>query len=133
MSQDNDQAVKEILDNLENETVELLDFDRLKEVLQECRSKARELKTVRSELQLLKEDYRGRLAGMLKALLACRYNACEAELAAMLADETSDLNVNELIRIYRNTAARFRQKFPSSFKYVAPSQSGVEHWREYKI
>jgi hypothetical protein len=133
MSQVSDQFLKDILGNLESERVELLDFDRLQDILQEFRSEVQELKAIRSELKILKEDYRRRLSGMLKALLVCRYDAYETELAAKLADEPGDLSAEDLIRLYNNTAARFRQKFPSSFKYVAPNKNGAERWREYKI
>jgi hypothetical protein len=118
-----------------DESLELIDFDELRQTLGELASVASSYEEKSDELTRLRNDYRQRIIGMLKANLACRQNEEETELAARLSEE-SDIKAAELIRLYHQTAARFRDNFPNNFRYLA--QGGRQRrtgdkWKEFKI
>lgn len=122
--------------NLANETLEQIDFDELIDILGAVRDSVnQEQKTVR-ELEYLKEEYRNRIVGMVKANLACRANERDTDLAVKLSDDISEISAEELVGMYSRTAARFRTNFPASFRYltIPSSQSAYrKNWNEHKI
>ncbi|UCD18348.1 MAG: hypothetical protein JSV44_05405 [Candidatus Zixiibacteriota bacterium] len=122
------------LESLKDNAVELIDFDKLAGFLSHMQTLCGEHERVVLEMTELKNEYRGRIVGMLKAILACRHDPEDAELAAMLTDGRAELPASRLISMYKKVAARFRSHFPASFKYLAyelPQKS--EKWQEHKI
>ncbi|RKX20239.1 MAG: hypothetical protein DRP51_06040 [Candidatus Zixiibacteriota bacterium] len=122
--------------NLADESIEKIDFDELINILGAVRENIdQEQKTVR-ELEYLKEEYRNRIIGMVKANLACRENERDTELAVRLSDDISGISAEELVGIYGRAAARFRANFPASFRYLAipsPHTANQKNWNEHKI
>jgi hypothetical protein len=130
------QQVEDVRQSLHDESIELIDFDRLDEILKQAASLAKSHLKINRELEILKDDYRKRIIGMLKAVLACREDVGISELAVQLSDSDNDIHPSELIRLYSRTAARFRSHFPASFKYVTNHTDGKassKKWTEYKI
>ncbi len=128
--------LKTVHRNLDSEAVELIDFDRLKDLLSELCARIQMEDDSVQELEYLKSEYRMRIIGMLKANLTCGENDEDAEMAVNLSDSTIDIKASELVRMYGRVAARFRKYFPASFNYL-PGRSGMDagrrNWREYKI
>jgi hypothetical protein len=133
MSHDYETAAKSLLKNLKSEALELIDFDQLADILTAFMTINDRYHTARTELGQLRQDYRRRLLGMLKAMLVSRPNKADTELAAALADDDDRYAAAELVRLYERTAARFRDRFPAGFKYLNPKNSERKSWREYKI
>ncbi len=135
-----DKLNKETIDllcrNLADEAVELIDFDELIEILGAVRNCINQDHKIALELDYLKEEYRSRILGMVKANLVCRENERDADLAVKLTENISEISAEELVGIYSRTAARFRTNFPASFRYLTIS-SGSElnrrNWNEHKI
>jgi hypothetical protein len=128
--------VEDIRQSLHDESIELIDFDRLDEILKITASLAENNLKINRELEILKVDYRKRIIGMLKAVLACREDISISELAARLSDSDNDIHSSELTRLYCRTAASFRSRFPASFKYVTNQTDGkasTRKWTEFKI
>jgi len=120
---------------LSRDAVELIDFDALQELLKEMTPVCGRLEKMKAELMTIKDDYRNRIVGMLKANLACRKDPDDMELAASLADDLEQIEAKELVRLYGRVAARFRSNFPASFKYLTfRSAAGQQKdWTEHKI
>lgn len=127
--------VEAICRNLETESVELIDFDSLRKALEETARLYADFSEYLSELEMLKGEYRNRILGMLKANVALKEDVGDLEIIARLSDNLSDISSEELIKAYCKTAARFRDNFPASFKYLTYSNksSGKRSWAEYKI
>lgn len=121
---------------LADESVASIDFDRLIELLHECRDRLKSANDLHHELETLRADYRTRIIGMLKANLACRDDEEESLLAVRLTSNENNIAAEELISLYRKTAARFRENFPSTFKYISSkgdSRSVRKDWSDFKI
>lgn len=127
--------IKAICENLNAESIELIDFDELSEILGEVQHLLGDQRKLVREINLLKEDYRSRIIGMLKANLACREDFEDNQLLEKLTGNVSEIKAKELIDIYSRTAARFRSNFPSSFKYLRSARDidSRINWREHKI
>ena len=135
-----DKLKKETIDllcqNLANETLEQIDFDELIDILGAVRERVNKEPQTAKELEYLKEEYRNRIVGMVKANLACRANERDTDLAVKLSDDISGISAEELVGMYSRTAARFRTNFPASFRYLTmpSSQSAYRNnWKEHKI
>jgi predicted DNA-binding protein (UPF0278 family) len=117
------------------ERLDELDFDRLAEALQSATAEVNTLSQLKGELQMLKEEYRKRILGMLKGILASRQDEDSMMLAASLSGDIEDFSAEQLIRQYSRVAARFRSAFPASFRYLNPGTnlSGSKNWSEHKI
>lgn len=118
------------------EAVETLDFDSLATLLKNIKEVLGDLNNIRVERNRLREDLISRIAGMVKANLACRHSDDDADLAVRLADSPEEFSAEELIKLYGRTAARFRDNFPASFKYLIPSRTypgRPEDWQDFKI
>ncbi len=127
--------IKAICENLKAESVESINFDELSEMLGEVQQLLDGHRKLTREINLLKEDYRNRIVGMLKANLACREDIEDNQLIGKLTGNVSEIKAKDLIDIYSRTAARFRTNFPSSFKYLRTAR-GIDskmNWREHKI
>lgn len=123
-------------ENLAGELIEKIDFDQVIEILGTIRNKINQEQETVNELEYLKEEYRSRIIGMVKANLACRKNQKDSDLAVKLADDISGISAEELVGMYARVAARFRTNFPASFRYLTmPSWHATnrENWKEHKI
>ncbi len=131
---------KEMLDtvrqSLASESVEKIDFDALIEILEAVGIIFDTHQKTELELEFIKNDYRNRIIGMLRANLACRANEHDTELAVYLAGDLSNISGEELVTMYGRVASRFRTNFPTSFKYLTitpPSFVAENKWKEHKI
>ena len=102
------QQIKQIRQSLHDESIEVIDFDRLDEILKQSSTLVEMSRAATKELEILKNDYRNRIIGMLKAILACREDVEISELAARLTDEDNEIDSTELMRLYCRAAATFR-------------------------
>jgi hypothetical protein len=120
---------------LSRDAVELIDFDTLQELLKEMAPACKRLEKMNAELMTIKDDYRNRIVGMLKANLACRKDPHDMELAASLAGDLEQIEAGELVRLYSRVAGRFRSNFPASFKYLTfrTAAGPQKDWTEHKI
>ncbi len=88
-----------------------------------------------SELSLLRADYSGRIAGMVKAIAAVERSNDKANEAVAYLEKLNDLNAAGLIEAYQRTSARFRSAFPTTFG-LGPLHSykakGVKNPGDYK-
>jgi len=128
--------VEQVRKSLHDESIELINFDQLNEILNQTAALAECNHKTSKELTILKDDYRKRIIGMLKAVLACREDVEISELAARLSDSDNDIHSSELMRLYSRTAASFRSRFPASFRYVKAKTDGKatpKKWTEFKI
>lgn len=132
---ENNNPVSTICESLENDSVELIDFDTLKMVVIDLQAvQGRHEETAR-ELIYIKEEYRSRIIGMLKAVIACRPDESDAEILTNLSGDINDIKAGELVKLYGRTAARFRTSFPASFKHLTypTGSSNQKNWSEHKI
>lgn len=127
-------SLEQVITGLKSDTLEMIDFDALAISLDDMRRMICDSPALRVELALMKKDYRDRILGMLKAMLACRHDDSDAETAALLAGVTQEWNAAQLIALYARTAARFRTCFPGSFTYArAQYENGINSWQEHKL
>ncbi len=128
--------IEHLLNNLKSEAINAVDFDRVGEMLEGLQSLLCDYDRVVAELELLKRDYRRRITGMLKAVMAGRTRDGDAELAAVLADDNHAFDGAELLELHKMVSARFRDCFPASFKY-ATGWAGVSYrrknWMDHKL
>ena len=132
----NGEALDSMCKELAAESIETIDFDELIETLSTVKNKLDRQGLLERELGQLKDEYRNRIVGMLKANLACRESSGDRELAITLSSDLSDVTADDLMRIYNRVAARFRSNFPASFRYVTmptDSNSSGRNWKEHKI
>lgn len=128
--------ISQMREDLKNEAVELLDFDRIMQMLDEVQSTWGEHEKLLAELEDLKQDCRRRTIGMLKAVMAGRAKDGDAELAAALADDKHPLDGRELLALHKKISARFRDSFPASFKFLTgrmAASSGGKNWLDHKL
>ena len=85
---------------IQHESIELIDFDKLGDVLASLCNILDNYRHVQSELNTIKADYCNRILGM-----------------------------------YRKAAARFRNNFPASFKYITSGEANhlKDGWEYHKI
>ncbi len=123
------------LGNIVDGKLELIDFDQLYFDLQELNLQRMDHQLDSYELDALKKEYASRIIGMLKANLATRPNDNEERLAVHLSGDLTKISSLELIGYYKKAASRFRDNFPSSFRYVGYSGATVnrKNWNEHKI
>jgi hypothetical protein len=131
----NKNMVSTIIRSLDDSAVELIDFDNLRNVLQTMQTTCEEREKISSELVFIKNEYRNRIIGMMKAVMACRHRENDAEVLAQLSGDIENIGADELVALYGRVAARFRDSFPTSFKYLTyPARSGNKRdWSEHKI
>ena len=120
---------------LECEATELIDFDLLRKVLGDLSMIMEARDKLLGELDFIKEEYRRRIVGMLKANMACKSEADDMEMAGRVSGDISRIDASELVKLYARAAARFRANFPSSFKYVNLSGRSYskDRWTDHKI
>ncbi|SYZ72428.1 hypothetical protein TRIP_C20543 [Candidatus Zixiibacteriota bacterium] len=120
---------------LEAEAMEAINFDDIRAVLENSVQDLKGLSQIAAELACLKEEYRARIAGMLRANLASRKDEDDAELLCRVSDSFEGIEAEELVRLYDRTVRRFRENFPASFKYLAhgAERGARRDWSEHKI
>ncbi len=131
---DNSQ-VSTIIDSLDEESIELIDFDYLKTVLCVMQRAHATLEKVSAELTLIKGEYCSRIIGMLKAVMACRRNESDMQILSDLSGDVKNIDAGELVKLYGRVATRFRDSFPTSFKYLTyPGRfANQKDWSQHKI
>ena len=104
-----------VVRSLDAATMVRIDFDELRERLQEIGAGL----AVRDELAeghaLLRQDYEQRIAGMIKAIAAVDRKRDGWSEAVAQVEELPHLPPAKLLETYRRVAARFRDCFPGSF------------------
>ena len=114
--------IAELMASLDERCLSLIDFDRLKQWLKATSSRWEQYDRTLSELAVIREDYKQRMSGMVKAMAAVDRKRDGWKQALELIDSLDDLSGRELVAAYRKTAVRFRDAFPASFGYLnAPS------------
>lgn len=71
--------------------------------------------TIRDDYALLRVDYQGRIAGMIKAMAAVERSTDAIGAAAQVIDDLPNLPADQLVQLYRRTTVRFRDHFPTSY------------------
>jgi hypothetical protein len=125
----------ELLGHLSEGNLTEIDFDRLKEWLQQTRKTIAVISGMKSELQLMREDYIGRISGMVKAITIVERKSDNTEEALSFLGELNELKAAELIEQYRKTSNRFRIAFPSTFGLPLNSgkgSTGLKDSSDYK-
>jgi len=131
----NKSIVSTIIKSLEDESIELIDFDNLRTVLGDMRKTCDAHEKISAELAFIKGEYRNRIAGMLKAVMTCRHNEGDMQILSDLSGDVKDIDAGELVKLYGRVAARFRDSFPASFRYMTyPDRFGSQKdWSQHKI
>jgi len=127
--------VSTIIQSLDDNSVELIDFDNLKRMLRDMQVTREAHKKISDELSFIKREYRNRILGMMKAVMACRRRESDAQLLTHLSDNIEEIQSDELVSLYARVAARFRDVFPASFRYLTyPNRAANQKdWSEHKI
>ena len=103
-----------LLDCLNDETMPLVDFDEMKEWIGRQQNLLKTFEEARIELEILRDDYQKRIAGMVKAIAVTDRHRDRYQAALQLVDELQSMSGEDLINCYRRTSARFRDMFPTS-------------------
>ena len=127
--------ISAIVESLEKESIELIDFDSLGTVVSDLQKTCEDHEKISNELAFIKGEYRNRIIGMMKAVMACRHDESDKQILILLSNDAKDTSAGELVRLYGRVAARFRRSFPASFKYLTyPNRStNQKDWSEHKI
>jgi len=107
--------IAHLIQTLSDESMSSIDFDHLKVRLGEIGKELALHQDLQEQLQLLRDDYTQRIAGMIKAMAALERKTDAWGDALSLVDSLSSMGASELVDCYRRTAARFRDSFPASF------------------
>lgn len=107
--------LERIVAAIDDTELSCIDFDELKEQLQETANRLRVAVTLAGEHAKLREDYEKRIGGMIKAIAAVDRKRDAWEDAATLAGQLSEVDIDRLLELHRQIAARFRSHFPGSF------------------
>ena len=123
----------ELVNSLTGDNISFIDFDRLKQWLVEVTLVLGELDQVREEVELMHQDYIGRIAGMTKAIAAVNRHPDGWENALAFLETLPSLGAGELIEQYRKTSARFRDAFPTSFGLLVDRKRGVDGLKDLSV
>jgi hypothetical protein len=120
---------------LDKESLAMIDFDSLKEIMTDLKTLCTRYEKVHSELELLKADYCRRTIAMIKTILSCRPDSPLREICDRLAKNPPDIDTSLLLQIHERAAAAFRSAFPSGFNHrIFTGPPPVrKNWNEYKI
>jgi len=124
----------ELLKSLDERSMALIDFDRVKICIQEMSARTRNYESLIEGVQTLRDDYTGRMAGMLKALAAVDRKRDSWAQALDLVERLSSMTAAELVSCYHKISARFRDAFPASFGLPSErrSESGLKDLSQFK-
>ena len=109
------QYLKELSELLSGERIGEIDFDRLTQWLGEANSLIGTASIASDESHRFREDYIGRIAGMIKAITVANRKQQNLQSVLDYIEHLSHLNAADLIAEYQKTQARFRDSFPASF------------------
>lgn len=125
MERDNNDLIYigELCAALTAESVTEIDFDRLRLWLTELGAALPSLYYAREEASVLRDDLKGRIGGMLKAIAIAERGKSAVDDALDMIDHLPDKSATELIGLYRRTQARFRDTFPSGFGMITPRRA----------
>lgn len=107
------------LASLDNERPDIIDFDTLTESLRQLDTVLAAADDTAEQRERLADDYRARIAGMIKAIAAVNRRRDAFDIAALELEQLATLDTDALILYYQRTAARFRDAFPASFAYLS--------------
>ena len=102
----------QLLHNLNEMEMSLVDFDEMKTWIAEQMKRAERLEVLEGELQTLKDDYTGRIAGMLRAIAVTDRGRPGREASLQLIDSLPSMPIPELVDCFNMISARFRDVFP---------------------
>ena len=122
----------ELLSSLTDDKLSEIDFDRLADWLHELKAGLAISCELKSELNLMREDYINRIAGMVKAVTIVERNSGSAENVLAYLEDLKNLNAEELIEQYRKTSNRFRIAFPTTFGLPPVSYGSSARLKETK-
>ena len=122
--------VDQLLDNFSEEKISLVDFDRCKDWLRNTARVLKEVENLREDIDTMRQDYIGRISGMMKAVAAVERSSSALESTLEYLQELPSLSSHDLVSHYRKTSARFRDAFPGSFgltlsKYRLPAKGKI--------
>lgn len=103
-----------LLDCLDADGMSLIDFDELRDWIEQQLGRNEASETVEAELNCLRDDYQKRIAGMIKAIAVADRKGDRYESALQLIEDLPSMTSAELTDCYRRTSARFRDMFPTS-------------------
>jgi hypothetical protein len=130
---ENSTAFTELLASLQNEQLTAIDFDSLADKLSQLQRDISTHASMRQELDLLRQDYQARIAGMLKAIAAVDRKRDSFDDALHAIESLPSLNCAELTETYRRVSARFRDTFPTSFgQFNTAGSSCPRQFADYK-
>jgi hypothetical protein len=108
-------TARELAESIGEQKISTLDFDRLRECLLGVPELVEAAAAARAELAVLREDYTGRIAGLMKAVAVARRSRDGLQEALDRIEALPGLTAVELTREYRRAAARFRDTFKASY------------------
>ena len=117
-------ALEEFSGKIDSEDLAQLDFDRLRQTLDDMASSLDESVRIREELEAYRQDYIARISGMEKAIAAVRRDKSGLSVALEHLASLETMSARELIDSYNRTQARFRDAFPASFGLLQHSGAG---------
>ncbi|MEW6050835.1 MAG: hypothetical protein AB1644_07220 [Candidatus Zixiibacteriota bacterium] len=127
--------IAELREALTEDRLSYIDFDQLRSWLEQLGPVLDRIMASDEELRLLRQDYQGRIAGMLKAIAAADRKQSGLQSVLREAETLADLTSAQLIECYRRTSARFRDCFPTSFGLLIASATPTgreKRYAEYK-
>lgn len=127
--------IDQLATSLTDDSMALIDFDRLTQWLSEIGPLLGQIECLKSECGALRDDCVGRISGMMKAIAAVERSDSGLESIADLLDALPGMTAAELIKQYRRSSAKFRDTFRASFNLIGrgrPSRVGAVDPRHYK-
>ncbi len=125
--------VKELVNSLTGDNISFIDFDRLKDWLVETAPILTEVDQLREDIELMCQDYIGRIAGMTKAVAVVTRHPDGWESALAYLETLPSLSAGELIEQYRKTSARFRDTFPTTFGLLGDRKRGADGLKDLGV
>jgi len=124
----------DVLASLNEEKLSLIDFDLLKGRLTEVQAVLSQAGCLERDLELLRQDYIGRISGMAKAMAVATDRTGQVREASELIESLAELSVEKLVQSYRTVSSRFRTVFPASFGLLGQkaSKNELQNIRQYK-
>jgi hypothetical protein len=122
--------IEDLCAALTAESLEEIDFDRLRRWLSELGAALPSLMAAKEEAFLLREDLKTRIGGMLKAIVIADRGKSITDDSLEILDHLPEKSAAELIGLYRRTQARFRDTFPSGSGLITPRRAPFQHERK---
>lgn len=99
-----------------SEQLSEIDFDALAAWLGEIAPVLHAIQQSAKSLESLRQDYEGRIVGMVKGMAAADRTGRSYEDAISSLEALPQMTGEELVACYRRTSARFRDMFPSRLR-----------------